>query len=244
MIVQFEASNGATPSPKILTPRMTVLPPNVPLKQISTDVPEPFRQDFLEASLVLPISAKASAALSRRTMQAILRERAGTKKKDLFGQIEEVLDSGQLPSYISDDLHAVRNIGNFAAHEMRNKEEGTIVGVEQGEAEWTLNVLDAMIDFFFIEPAKAAKRRQEYNNKLRAAGKSELPDTSTSTEKTPALAAEWKQRDPPVPNRSRTVHDASPRGESAKIAKKISEMPHIRCNFEHHFLNYSIESST
>nr|WP_243664839.1 DUF4145 domain-containing protein [Rhodothermus marinus] len=50
--------------------------------------------DFREAVAVLPKSKKAAAALARRCLQHILREKAGTKAKDLSKQIEEVL--GQL----------------------------------------------------------------------------------------------------------------------------------------------------
>jgi len=46
----------------------------------------------------------------------MLRDHAGMKAKDLADQIEEVLASGKLPSYIEEGLHAVRNIGNFGAH--------------------------------------------------------------------------------------------------------------------------------
>jgi hypothetical protein len=54
-------------------------------------VPDTFKQDFLEACEVLELSPKAGAALSRRNLQAILREKANTKKKNLADQIKEVI---------------------------------------------------------------------------------------------------------------------------------------------------------
>ena len=51
---------------------------------------------------MLPVSPKASAALSRRNLQAILRNTASTTEKDVFDQIEEVISSGKLPSHIAD----------------------------------------------------------------------------------------------------------------------------------------------
>jgi hypothetical protein len=104
-----------------------------------------------------------------------LRDKAGAKKKDLFDQIEEVIASGTLPSHIADGLHAVRNIGNFAAHEIKSKVTGAIVDVEVGEAEWNLDVLESLFDFYFVEPMKAAKRKAQLNKKLRDAGKPEIP---------------------------------------------------------------------
>ncbi len=145
------------------------------LRPVPSEVPDPYRHDFIEACEVLSISPKASAALSRRNLQAILRDKAGTKKKDLFDQIEEVIASGHIPSHIADGLHAVRNIGNFAAHEIKSKVTGAIVDVEVGEAEWNLDILESLFDFYFVEPTKAAKRKAELNKKLKEAGKPEMP---------------------------------------------------------------------
>jgi Domain of unknown function (DUF4145) len=117
---------------------------------------------------------KASAALSRRCVQAVLRDKAETTKKDLFEQIEEVINSGKVPSHIVDDLHAVRNIGNFAAHPMKSTNTGEIIDVEPGEAEWNLDVLESLFDFYFVQPALSAKRKAELNKKLKEGGKPEI----------------------------------------------------------------------
>jgi len=144
-------------------------------RPIPQEVPPPYREDFSEACQVLADSPKASAALSRRCLQAILKDQAGAKKKDLADQIDEVTASRQLPSYIENDLHAVRQIGNFAAHPMKRTATGTILDVEAGEAEWNLDVLESLFDFYFVAPAADAKRKAALNAKLKAAGKPELP---------------------------------------------------------------------
>jgi hypothetical protein len=149
--------------------------PRATSRPIPADVPDPYRQDFIEACTVLGLSPKASAALSRRNLQAILRDRAATKSKDLYDQIEEVVASGKLPSHIEQELHAVRNIGNFAAHTIKSTSTGSIVDVEPGEAEWNLDVLESLFDFYFVQPAVAAKRKAELNKKLKDAGKPEIP---------------------------------------------------------------------
>jgi len=144
-------------------------------RPIPPEVTSPYREDFDEACKVIDLSPKASAALSRRLLQAILREKAGTKKRDLADQIDEVVAAGQLPSYIRDDLHAVRNIGNFAAHTMKSTATGVILDVEPGEAEWNLDVVESLFDFYFVAPAADAKRKAELNAKLTAAGKPTIP---------------------------------------------------------------------
>lgn len=148
--------------------------PSTRSRPIPTDVVDPYRQDFSEACKVLADSPKASAALSRRCLQAILKDKAGTKKKDLADQIDEVIGSGKMPSHIEDGLHAVRNIGNFAAHTMKSTATGVILDVEPGEAEWNLDVIEMLFDFYFVQPALAAKRKAVLNKKLKEAGKPEF----------------------------------------------------------------------
>jgi Domain of unknown function (DUF4145) len=66
-------------------------------RPVPVEVVDPYRQDFMEACKVLQDSPKASAALSRRCLQAILRDKAKTKAKDLYDQIEEITSSGTIP---------------------------------------------------------------------------------------------------------------------------------------------------
>jgi hypothetical protein len=138
---------------------------------VPTEVPEGFSNDYLEACLVVHDSEKASAALSRRCLQHLLREKAGIKKDDLAKEIQQVLDSRQLPSHLADDLDAVRNIGNFAAHPLKATNTGEIVEVEPQEAEWLLNLPEGLFDFYFVQPVKAKERRDALNAKLQSVGK-------------------------------------------------------------------------
>lgn len=136
------------------------------------DVPENIAQDFNEACVVLPFSAKASAALSRRCLQTLLQEAAETTSTNLNRQIDEALPS--LPSYIAENLDAVRWIGNFAAHEQKSKTTGVILDVEPGEAEWNLDILETLFDFYYVRPELERKKREEINRKLTDAGKPTL----------------------------------------------------------------------
>jgi hypothetical protein len=139
------------------------------------EVPDALRSDYNEAAAVLSDSPKASAALTRRALQHLLREHAGVKPGNLQAEIEDAIKSGTVPPYIAEQLDAVRNIGNFAAHPMKSKQSGDVVPVEPGEAEWNLDVLDSLFEFFFVAPARAAERRAALNEKLKDAGKPEMP---------------------------------------------------------------------
>jgi hypothetical protein len=69
-------------------------PPTDYSRQAAPEVTDPYSQDFNEASAILTLSPKGSAAISRRTLQAVLRDKATTKAKDLYDQIEEVIGAG------------------------------------------------------------------------------------------------------------------------------------------------------
>lgn len=135
------------------------------------EVPKEFAEDYIEASLVLSDSPKASAALSRRCLQHLLREKAGVSRSDLAKEIEQVISRNLLPSHLAEAIDALRNIGNFAAHPIKSTASGEVVPVEAGEAEWNLDVLDGLFDFFFVQPELLRKRRAALNAKLAGAGK-------------------------------------------------------------------------
>jgi hypothetical protein len=148
-----------------------VYPSHASSRPLPAEVPDPYRSDFYEAEAVLPISAKASAALSRRNLQSIIRNKVGIKGRDLNEEIQTLIDSATVPSHISESLHAVRVIGNFAAHPIKSTSSGEIVEVEEGEADWNLDVLESLFDFYFVQPAITAKRKADLNKKLKEAGK-------------------------------------------------------------------------
>ncbi len=137
-------------------------------RPVPTEVPADITKDYREASAILYLSPKASAALSRRCLQAVLRDR-GNSQHDLSKQIDAALPG--LPLYIRENLDAVRNIGNFAAHPGKDQTTGEIIDVEPGEAEWNLDVLDELFEFYYVAPAIAKAKRDALNAKLQAAGK-------------------------------------------------------------------------
>jgi len=145
--------------------------PKAPARLVPVEVPAELANDFREACLVMADSAKASAALSRRCLQRLLREEASVKSRDLANEIQQVLNAKSLPSYLAEALDTVRNIGNFAAHPIKSKRTGEIIDVEPGEAEWLLDTLEGLFDFYFVQPATFKKKKDALNKKLSRAGK-------------------------------------------------------------------------
>lgn len=161
----YENLLGKVKSYDLVKPITSLRPPVPP------EVEEKYSKDYNEACLILTFSAQASAALSRRCLQSILRDKAKAKPGNLANEIDQVINSKSLPSHLSDSIDAIRNIGNFAAHPIKSTSTGEIVEVEAGEADWLLDVIEALFDFYFVQPVKLELKRDALNAKLKEAGK-------------------------------------------------------------------------
>lgn len=148
------AINGYEYLKFITYPRATGRPP------VPVEVQGVYAADYKEACSVLADSPKASAALGRRLLQHIIREKAGITRKTLDAEITDLIDSGKLPSYLAEAIDGVRSVGNFASHPVKSTNTGEIVDVEPGEAEWLLDTIDGMFDFYFVQPALLKAKRE------------------------------------------------------------------------------------
>ena len=137
----------------LIRPRIASRPP------VPAEVPSELAKDYVEACLIIADSPKASAALSRRCLQQILRDKARVQhSNDLATAIGEAVKDPSMPSDMADCLDAVRHIGNFAAHPNKGMNTGEIMEVEPGEAEWCLEVIEMLFDYYFVRPANIQGR--------------------------------------------------------------------------------------
>lgn len=141
---------------------------------VPKEVPPNVAGDYTEATRVLSLSPKASAALSRRCLQTVLNQ-AGYAQRDLSKQIDAALAETDgrktLPSGVHMIVDAIRNFGNFAAHTITDQTTLQIIEVEPAEAEYCLDVLDAVFDHYYAKPAQAQAIKDALNAKLAAANK-------------------------------------------------------------------------
>ncbi len=91
-------------------------------------VPFPIRADYEEACLIRDLSPKASATLSRRCLQGIIRDYWGIQKNTLYSEINELKD--RIDSATWQAIDAVRSIGNIGAH--MEKDINVIIDVRGG----------------------------------------------------------------------------------------------------------------
>jgi len=178
MVVIYRAGEGSERSDGsidlYLVKQSYVIYPEEKNLLVPDEVPQEYRGELEEANSALSYSAKASAALSRRLLQKVLNKELNIKKRDLSLEIDEFIEKSNAPTYLTGALDAVRHIGNFASHPMKYTNTGQIVDVEEGEAEWLIDVLESLFDFVFVQPERLKKRRDELNAKLAALGKPSL----------------------------------------------------------------------
>ncbi|MFF2014997.1 DUF4145 domain-containing protein [Paenibacillus sp. NPDC058177] len=109
-------------------------------------IPKSIVDDYREACLIADLSPKASATLSRRCLQGIIRDFWGIRKSRLVDEIEGVKD--KVDSLTWDAIDAVRKIGNIGAH--MEKDINIIVDVEPEEATMLIGLLEMLIKDWYV----------------------------------------------------------------------------------------------
>ena len=122
-------------------------------------------------------------------MQHILREKAGVKNSNLYKEIQEVIGSGTLPPHVVQVIDTICDMGNTAVHPFNNPNTGEIVPVGRDDAEWCLEIVEMLHDFYFVLPAENQRRLPEWQQR-----KSQERRTTTRPLRNPSLKqsdAEW-----------------------------------------------------
>ena len=112
---------------------------------------------YRKAKRILPIDQNASAAMSRRCLQMLLHKFFRIEKSNLKEEIQELLDSRHLPSYLAGDIDRIRKIGNFGAHPGKGIDLPD--NASRDEAEWSLEILEDL--FEHIAGREKSRRRNE-----------------------------------------------------------------------------------
>ncbi|MGC2163093.1 MAG: DUF4145 domain-containing protein, partial [Silvibacterium sp.] len=126
---------------------MWQLKPQSSARPIPEYVPVPIRQDYEEACLIVSLSPKASATLSRRCLQGMIRDFWGISKPKLIHEIQELKE--RVASSTWQAIDAVRSIGNIGAH--MGRDINVIVEVDAGEAELLIRLIESLIDDWYVQ---------------------------------------------------------------------------------------------
>lgn len=116
--------------------------------QFPTYIPEGIRQDYEEACAIVNLSPKASATLSRRCLQSMIRDFWKiTGKKRLVDEIDALQD--KVPATQWKILNSIRRLGNIGAHP--EADVNLIIDIEPGDAQKLISVIELLIRQWYIE---------------------------------------------------------------------------------------------
>lgn len=154
-------------------------------------IPAVIREDYTEACLIRDDSPKASATLSRRALQGMIRDFCGISEKTLWAEItklESMLQAGTAPKGVEEEtiaaIHAIRKIGNIGAH--MEADINVIVDVDAGEAQALIELLELLFEEWYVA---RRTRQQRLARILEIEGAKEALKTGAVTER-PALSIE------------------------------------------------------
>ena len=122
-------------------------------------VPQQIREDYEEAYAILHLSPKASATLSRRCLQGMIRNFFDVKDSNLAKEINDISD--KVTPSIKEVLDSVRQIGNVGAH--MEQDVNLILKISDGEAEKLLKLIELLIKNWYIERHDAEVLRDDIN---------------------------------------------------------------------------------
>lgn len=128
-------------------------------RQFPQYIPEGIRNDYEEACAIVNLSPKASATLSRRCLQNMIRDFWEITGKNLYAEIE-ALDA-VIPPTQKKVLHSLRQIGNIGAHP--EADINTIIDIEPEDASKLIKVIEFFIDKWYIDRYEQEKLFDEIN---------------------------------------------------------------------------------
>jgi hypothetical protein len=122
-----------------------LIPPSK-AKTFPSYVPKPILDDYVEACLVRDLSPKASATLSRRCLQGMIRDFWDIRKDRLIDEVIEL--KNRVDPLTWNAIDAVRSVGNIGAH--MEKDINVIVEVDSDEAAKLIGLIELLIRDWYI----------------------------------------------------------------------------------------------
>jgi Domain of unknown function (DUF4145) len=163
-----------------LTETWIALPKRPSPPAVNQLVTDPFKKDYLEAWTILTDSPRMSAVLSRRLLADLLEKYAGLNQWSLAQRIDAFVADTRYPQWLRQNLHYVREAGDFGAHKQEDKTASAttaqqtqpaplIIDVSKEEAEWTLKNIADLFEYFIIGPEKDKEMRAALDKKISGA---------------------------------------------------------------------------
>lgn len=109
-------------------------------------IPKAILDDYNEACLIRDLSPKASATLSRRCLQGVIRDFWKVKPGRLVDEIAAIKD--RVDPLTWQAIEAVRKVGNIGAH--MESDINVIVDVDPQEADLLIGLIEVLLKDWYI----------------------------------------------------------------------------------------------
>lgn len=124
-------------------------------------IPITVREDYNEACAIVNLSPKASATLSRRSLQGMIRDYWNIENQfTLQNEIDAIKD--KVDPQVRSVLHSLRQLGNIGAHP--EKDINTIIDIEPGEAERMIKFIEYLMNEWYIKRHETEMLLNEIND--------------------------------------------------------------------------------
>lgn len=157
------------------------LKPESEAKPFPDYIPEQLRKDYEEACLIKNKSPKASATLSRRCLQGIIRDFWGISEPRLKDEIDELQSKVDPDTW--DAIDSVRRVGNIGAH--MEKDVNLVIDVEPEEAGMLIWLIESLFEEWYIRCHERKRKMSDLKKIAREkkAAQKASPNASANTEK-------------------------------------------------------------
>lgn len=159
-----------------------LLPP-ADIKVFPKYIPKPILKDYEEACLIKNLSPKASATISRRCLQGIIRDFWNIKDKTLKKEIDQL--ETKIDKNLWDAIDDIRKIGNIGAH--MEKDINVIIDVEPDEAQTLIDLIEILLEEWYIKRHQRTEKIKKLKSIVKKKEKLKNKNTSktgTSNKKT------------------------------------------------------------
>ena len=149
-------------------------------------IPASIKKDYEEACKIAHLSPNASAVLSRRCLQSMIRDFCKIKRKTLYAEITELeanVKDRKIPGVTEESIQSIdsiRKMGNIGSH--MEKPTGILIDIEPDEATLLIQLIETLFKDWYV----ARYERQQRLKKIQdiTIQKEQLKNTESRRENT------------------------------------------------------------
>jgi hypothetical protein len=169
------------PEPK----RSWSLIPSARVRQFPDYIPDALLADYREACEIRDLSPKASATLSRRVLQGMIRHFFGISRNTLYEEIDALKGGNPLvPPNLWNAIDGLRKLGNIGAHMQRDI--NIIVEVDSDEAEKLIKLVEILFEAWYVARHDLDEHLKEVTELAAAKEAAKVATSAPTASATPA----------------------------------------------------------